>query len=74
MVMGMGFSQDQALKALRATDNNLERAVEWIFSHQTELDGQESESDDAQTKELFRDGNPRELYNHIYHKKYRELL
>ncbi|XP_032667917.1 ubiquitin carboxyl-terminal hydrolase 5 [Odontomachus brunneus] len=59
MVMGMGFTQDQAMKALRATDNNLERAVEWIFSHQTELDAQESEGDGAQAKELFRDGNPR---------------
>lgn len=60
MVMSMGFTQNQAMKALRATDNHLERAVEWIFSHQTELDAQESEGDDAQAKELFRDGSPRE--------------
>lgn len=66
MVMGMGFTQDQAMKALRATDNNLERAVEWIFSHQTELDAQESEGDGEQAKELFRDDNPRKLRNHIY--------
>lgn len=65
MVMGMGFTQEQSMKALRATNNNLERAVEWIFSHQTELDAQEPESVGTQAKELFRDGSPRELYNYI---------
>merc|ERR1712117_220729 len=33
MVMSMGFSKDQAEMALRNTDNNVERAIEWIFSH-----------------------------------------
>lgn len=33
MVMSMGFTRDQAEMALRNTDNNLERAIEWIFSH-----------------------------------------
>jgi len=33
MVMSMGFSADMAAAALRNTDNNVERAVEWIFSH-----------------------------------------
>jgi len=33
MVMSMGFSLEQAQMALRHTDNNVERAVEWIFSH-----------------------------------------
>ena len=33
MVMSMGFSADQARTALRNTDNNVERAIEWIFSH-----------------------------------------
>jgi len=33
----MGFSADQAKKALQATDNNIERAIDWIFSHQDEL-------------------------------------
>ncbi|XP_014477769.1 PREDICTED: ubiquitin carboxyl-terminal hydrolase 5 [Dinoponera quadriceps] len=59
MVMSMGFTQNQATKALRATDNNLERAVEWIFSHQTELDAQESDGDGAQAKESFRNGSSR---------------
>ncbi len=33
MVMSMGFGLEQAQAALRNTDNNVERAVEWIFSH-----------------------------------------
>ena len=33
MVMSMGFSRDQAEMGLRNTDNNVERAIEWIFSH-----------------------------------------
>merc|ERR1719452_129289 len=33
MVMSMGFTKDQAEMALRNTDNNVERAIEWIFSH-----------------------------------------
>jgi len=37
MVMGMGFTRPQALKALRETQNNVERAVDWIFSHHDEL-------------------------------------
>ena len=34
----MGFSLSQATKALKATNNNTERAVDYIFSHQDELD------------------------------------
>ncbi|XP_056636547.1 ubiquitin carboxyl-terminal hydrolase 5 isoform X1 [Diorhabda sublineata] len=34
----MGFTPNQATKALKATDNNVERAMDWIFSHQDELD------------------------------------
>lgn len=33
MVMSMGFEADIARTALKNTDNNVERAVEWIFSH-----------------------------------------
>lgn len=40
MVMSMGFSKEQAEMALRNTDNNMERAIEWIFSHP---DGEEPE-------------------------------
>ncbi|XP_030842725.1 ubiquitin carboxyl-terminal hydrolase 5 [Strongylocentrotus purpuratus] len=37
MIMSMGFTREQSIKALRATDNNLERAADWIFSHPDEL-------------------------------------
>ncbi|GFO16131.1 ubiquitinyl hydrolase 1 [Plakobranchus ocellatus] len=46
MLMSMGFSLEQATKALKATSNNMERAVDWIFSHADELD-QPMETEDA---------------------------
>nr|XP_023023126.1 ubiquitin carboxyl-terminal hydrolase 5 isoform X2 [Leptinotarsa decemlineata] len=51
MIVSMGFSLSQATKALKATDNNVERAMDWIFSHQEEL---ESVSSPAAPE--FRDG------------------
>lgn len=38
MLMGMGFNVSQATKALKETNNNIERAADWIFSHQMEID------------------------------------
>lgn len=38
MIISMGFTMDQAKKALKATSNNIERAMDWIFSHADELD------------------------------------
>ncbi|XP_078616117.1 ubiquitin carboxyl-terminal hydrolase 5-like isoform X1 [Branchiostoma floridae x Branchiostoma japonicum] len=34
----MGFTRGQAIRGLKATDNNLERAADWLFSHSDELD------------------------------------
>jgi len=45
----MGFTHDQALFALSKTDNNLERAVEWIFSHIDQLDQLIKESKQSST-------------------------
>lgn len=53
MIMSMGFTRDQAVKALKATDNNVERAVDWIFSHQGELDADTTEPTEAE----YRDGD-----------------
>ncbi|XP_074646299.1 ubiquitin carboxyl-terminal hydrolase 5-like [Tubulanus polymorphus] len=54
MIMGMGFLRDQAIKALKETDNNLERAANWIFSHAQELDqAMETEAEN----EAYRDGS-----------------
>ncbi|XP_003395686.1 ubiquitin carboxyl-terminal hydrolase 5 [Bombus terrestris] len=57
MLMGMSFTREQATKALKATDNNLERAADWIFSHQNELDALEVEDKPTHSKEVFKDGS-----------------
>ncbi|KAJ8268363.1 hypothetical protein COCON_G00135350 [Conger conger] len=40
-IVSMGFGRDQATRALRATSNVLERAVDWIFSHLDDLESME---------------------------------
>ncbi|ODN05979.1 Ubiquitin carboxyl-terminal hydrolase 5 [Orchesella cincta] len=69
-IVSMGFTPAQALKALQATDNNLERAVDWIFSHAEQLDamvdnanlsaGSNSQSQGANNKPTgITDGSPK---------------
>ena len=61
MIMGMGFTRHQALKALKATENNVERAVDWIFSHTAELDQQEDmDTASSPPPPEYRDGNSSE--------------
>merc|ERR1712127_573492 len=38
MITSMGFTEKQAKKALKNTENNVARAADWIFSHMDELD------------------------------------
>ena len=57
VVMAMGFTREEATKALRATDNNLERSVDWIFSHQGAMDTSEAEDEPGHPEEIFRDGS-----------------
>ncbi|XP_052819393.1 ubiquitin carboxyl-terminal hydrolase 5-like [Mya arenaria] len=58
MIMSMGFSPEQATKALKNTDNNVERAVEWIFSHAQELDApMETDQSEASSSPQCRDGS-----------------
>lgn len=48
MLMDMSFTREQAKKALKMTDNNMERAVDWIFNHPTDQGGDdEDESTEA---------------------------
>lgn len=56
--MGMGFSEIQATRALKETNNNTERAVDWIFSHSDELETIESSmfEEQANEKKGYRDG------------------
>ncbi|KAJ7379748.1 Ubiquitin carboxyl-terminal hydrolase 5 [Desmophyllum pertusum] len=57
MIISMGFTQAQAIKALKATDNNLERAADWIFSHAHELDSMEEDNQaNQETGPQYKDG------------------
>ncbi|CAH0398212.1 unnamed protein product [Chilo suppressalis] len=40
-IMGMGFTREQAARALSCTGGDVGRAVDWIFSHAHELDASE---------------------------------
>ncbi|XP_013780596.1 ubiquitin carboxyl-terminal hydrolase 5-like isoform X1 [Limulus polyphemus] len=63
-IVSMGFSQDQAKKALKETDNNVERALDWIFSHSDELEPTPMETETGSSSTVqFRDG--REKYQLI---------
>lgn len=70
MLMGMGFTVNQATKALKETNNNIERAADWIFSHQMEIDNWEGDDDNNQASgnaqpaqsQQCRDGDSREFY------------
>ncbi|CAL1541737.1 unnamed protein product [Lymnaea stagnalis] len=59
LLMSMGFSIDQATKALKSTDNNTERAVDWIFSHADDLTESmetESSTEGGSQASKFKDG------------------
>lgn len=60
-LMGMGFNELQAIKALKATNNNIERATDWIFSHQGDLDAMETEDEPVNQEQpkTHRDGEPK---------------
>nr|XP_033815364.1 ubiquitin carboxyl-terminal hydrolase 13 isoform X4 [Geotrypetes seraphini] len=51
IITSMGFQRNQAIQALKATKNNLERALEWIFSHP------ESEEESASASDAVKAGN-----------------
>lgn len=52
----MGFGAPQAKKALRETDGDVERAVEWLFSH---LDDQGDMGDDVGAAATSQDAEPK---------------
>ncbi|XP_011402875.2 PREDICTED: ubiquitin carboxyl-terminal hydrolase 5-like [Amphimedon queenslandica] len=58
IVMSLGFTREQAMKALKATDNNVERAADWVFSHMDELQQmEEGEGEEPMEEEQFSDGS-----------------
>ncbi|XP_066148328.1 ubiquitin carboxyl-terminal hydrolase 5 [Euwallacea fornicatus] len=57
-IISMGFSREQAAKALKKTENSLERAMDWIFSHSEDVD-EETTDDQSSTgskQSRFTDG------------------
>ncbi|KAG4066703.1 hypothetical protein HA402_007339 [Bradysia odoriphaga] len=60
LIMAMGFTSAQATKALKETNNNIERAADWIFSHAMEMDAMEISEEAGVatgTSQQYRDGN-----------------
>ncbi|ORX99167.1 ubiquitinyl hydrolase [Basidiobolus meristosporus CBS 931.73] len=51
MLTEMGFTPAQAKKALKETQNNMERAVEWLFSHSEDIMDEDSTEEPQTTKE-----------------------
>jgi len=47
MLQAMGFTRSQCIKALQNTDNNVERAADWIFSHPDEINSEDVASSPA---------------------------
>jgi len=47
MIMSLGFTEGQAKKALKKTNNNVEAAGEWIFTHPDELNAPDPEEGGA---------------------------
>lgn len=67
MICSMGFEPAQAKRALRATDQDPERAVEWLFSHAGEEDNA-AEQAPVSTEWAGRDGGGKyELFGIISH-------
>ncbi|KAI1891586.1 hypothetical protein AGOR_G00145310 [Albula goreensis] len=50
ILTSMGFPRHQSIQALKSTNNNLERALDWIFTHPESEEGSEGASDMADTE------------------------
>ncbi|KAL1934665.1 hypothetical protein VTP01DRAFT_6847 [Rhizomucor pusillus] len=57
MLCEMGFTPAQAKKALRETDNNTERALDWLFSHPDD-NGEDAEPVSENNKTVPGDSTP----------------
>ena len=64
MLQAMGFTRSQCIKALQNTDNNVERAADWIFSHPDEINSEDVASSPAIVVEEshINDGPPGTLF------------
>lgn len=59
-LINLGFSRAHAVRALKATDNALDRAADWVFSHPEEAEADMASGSRQNAEPEFRDGNPRE--------------
>ncbi|KAG9329067.1 hypothetical protein JZ751_008172 [Albula glossodonta] len=50
ILTSMGFPRQQSIRALRSTNNNLERALDWIFTHSDSEENSDAASDIADTE------------------------
>uniref|UniRef100_A0A7N6BGW2 Ubiquitin carboxyl-terminal hydrolase 13 n=1 Tax=Anabas testudineus TaxID=64144 RepID=A0A7N6BGW2_ANATE len=50
ILTSMGFPRTHSIRALKATNNNLERALDWIFTHPEEEEESDALSDMADTE------------------------
>jgi len=41
MITSMGIDEKKAIKALKKCDQNVERALDWVFSHMDDPDSDE---------------------------------
>lgn len=67
MLEAMGFSRSQCIKALQNTDNNVERAADWIFSHPDEINSEDAASSPTPLAEEplpINDGPPSKITLH----------
>lgn len=53
MIQSLGFTREQAIKGLKNTNNDVERACDWMFSHPEEIDG----PDEPSSGPAFKDGD-----------------
>lgn len=60
MIMSMGFERYHVIAALKATENNLDRALDWIICHGPEEISTE-EQPAKNNKPEFRDGKGSKL-------------
>ncbi|CAO3642481.1 unnamed protein product [Cunninghamella blakesleeana] len=54
----MGFTPAQAKKALNETNNDTERALDWLFSHPDDQGEDSNTNEDANSEKVIGDSNP----------------
>lgn len=70
MIMSMGFERNHVIAALKATENNLDRALDWIMSHgPEELSTNKMETSDSSVPK-YRDGRGSEFKIIYFYFKY----